>query len=421
MSPYNGLLGNCLAHYDKALFSLLAPVIAPLLFRQQDPLTALILTYSLLTVSIVARPMGALFFGWLCDYAGRIQALCYSLTGIAVATLAMGSLAMICQLGTLSPFWMLLIRAVQSFCAAGESTNGAIFVLEQTPAAKQNGMSSYYDAAATAGWLLASALVALLTEWGHLDTHWPWLCVLGGFVGLYGLKLRGQALIFPSKPAIFSKESTPLSKVSLLAFLRIKQQRVAFFALIAAAGFSYTTYTVAFMLMNGYIPLISQINLKTIAWMNVLLISLDIVLSPCFGYLANRWGHRRQMLWAAIAMMISGVPIFYLLQQASLLTVTISRLLIVALGIAFAATYHAWAQTLVPAEARGRVISLAYALGSQLIGVPSAAVSLWLYQKTTWVGAPAFYLVLAAMAAAFAVNTAKPILNPSLQENHAKV
>ncbi len=60
---YGGLIGNVVEHYDKALFSLLAPFIGPLFFVDEDPLTALIKVYGILFLSTLARPIGGFF--WL--------------------------------------------------------------------------------------------------------------------------------------------------------------------------------------------------------------------------------------------------------------------------------------------------------------------------------------------------------------------
>src|SRR5476649_2874042 len=92
LSRIAGMIGNVMGNYDKALFALLAPFIAPLFFGQQEPVTALILTYALLPLGILTRPLGSLFFGWMGDRTSRKKALCCSLLGIAIVTLGMGCL-----------------------------------------------------------------------------------------------------------------------------------------------------------------------------------------------------------------------------------------------------------------------------------------------------------------------------------------
>ena len=52
-----GIVGNFLEHYDNALFGLLSPFIAPLFFGGEDHITALILTYCMLPLGIITRPV----------------------------------------------------------------------------------------------------------------------------------------------------------------------------------------------------------------------------------------------------------------------------------------------------------------------------------------------------------------------------
>src|SRR5579862_8456534 len=98
-----GIIGNILEHYDNALFGLLAPFIASLFFEKSDPLTALILTYGMLPLGIVFRPLGSLFFGWLGDRYGRKQALSLSLVMMAAVTVSMGCLPTYATAGIAAP------------------------------------------------------------------------------------------------------------------------------------------------------------------------------------------------------------------------------------------------------------------------------------------------------------------------------
>src|SRR5580692_11516409 len=125
-----GIIGNIFEHYDNALFGLLAPFIASQFFETSDPITALILTYGILPLGIVFRPIGSLFFGWIGDRYGRRQALCLSLTGMAIATISMGCLPTYATAGIVAPCLLALCRILQNFFASGENVGGAIFLLE---------------------------------------------------------------------------------------------------------------------------------------------------------------------------------------------------------------------------------------------------------------------------------------------------
>ena len=75
--------------------------------------------------------------------------------------------------------------------------------------------------------------------------------------------------------------------------------------------------------------------------------------------------------------------------------------MIILSGVAFAAPYHAWALEQVPPRHRYLIISLGAALGSQLIGMPTSAICLWLYQISGWSFAPGLYLMAAGIGASF--------------------
>ena len=57
------LLGNALDNFDTSIYSFLAPLLAPRFFPHADPIVQLILAYSVLMISLIARPLGAFVFG----------------------------------------------------------------------------------------------------------------------------------------------------------------------------------------------------------------------------------------------------------------------------------------------------------------------------------------------------------------------
>ena len=156
--------------------------------------------------------------------------------------------------------------------------------------------------------------------------------------------------------------------------------------------------------MNGYVPLVTSLSPSSVMGINTFLLVLDMLMLPLFGYLATQWGREKMMMAAAIASICCALPLFYMLQDAKLGVVIVIRLMITTLGVAFSATYHSWTQDRVPPAARYTILSLGYALGSQLIGAPTCAISLWLYQKLNWFGAPALYLMFTASLAAYFVR-----------------
>lgn len=392
----SAMVGNFLEHYDNALFGLLAPFIAPLFFKGTDPVTALVLTYCILPLGLITRPFGSIFFGWIGDRIGRKYALFYSLSGTALVTMSMGLLPTYQEIGSHAPLFLAFGKMLQSFFVAGESSGGAIFILEHTPQKKRSFVSSCYDASSIGGILFASALITLFSTLGWLDQYWRLLFFAGGVTALFGLLLRWKT---EDGPEFLHEKKTLPERIWPL----LKEQKRTLLAIILVSGFSYTLYSLAFTLMTGYIPLITSATRTEIAKTNTLLLIIDFLLLPCFGYLASKFGKRRIMIAAAITSALTAIPLFSLLDQAQAGVIIAVRIIIVLCGVAFSAPYHAWALEQLPPRHRYRILSLGNALGSQLIGMPASAICLWLYQLLGWSWSPGLYLLITGSAASLAL------------------
>jgi len=386
---WSACLGNLFEHYDNALFGLLSPFLAPLIFPKQAPMTALLLTYAMIPLGMLARPLGSLVLGYIGDVYGRKQALFVSLMGMALVSLGMALTPIYSHIGWIAPLIFCIARALQNFLAAGESMGGAIFLLENAPKSKHDLLSSVYNASTLAGILIASLGVTLLGLMGHVEKSWRVLYLIGSITGLFGTFLRKG----------FSKQS------GLTTPTRLRHTLIPFFVdfwtfkrpliLIAiSAGFAYANYTMALVLMNGFIPLISPHTKESMMTLNTALLILDFSTLPLFGWISSKITKEKLMLGASVGVVILGIPLFMLLEQASFAAIVVVRIALVLFGVAFFAPFHAWAQELVPETKRYRIISMGYALGSQLIGGPTAALSLALFKKTGMIPTLSYYWLL---------------------------
>jgi MHS family proline/betaine transporter-like MFS transporter len=286
-----------------------------------------------------------------------------------------------------------MARMLQSFFVAGESTGAALYLLENTAPAKRSIISGFYGASSMMGYVMASALVAYFSLRGTIEEGWRVLFWIGGVTAVFGvfMRLKNQ-----------SKDLAAPKRTPLLQTLR--EHKGPLFAIIAAAGFSYTTYSMPCVLMNGFVPLVTSLSKTDVLQVNTLLLIVDMVLMPVFGYLAYRFGKERIMFGGAFWSAVAAIPLFYWVGGASLGMIIAIRLILVILGVAFAAPYHAWALERVAPEHRYTILCLGSSLGAQLIGAPASAVCLWLYQATGWVWSPGLYLLAMGAAACYAIR-----------------
>ena len=391
-------LGNLFEHYDTALFGFLSPFLAPLIFPEKEPITALILTYAMIPLGMLARPLGSLVFGYIGDTRGRKHALFISLAGMAIVSAGIAFSPTYVQAGILAPIFFCIGRLLQNFLAAGESMGGAIFLLENTSEKKHDLLSSLYNASTIAGILLASAGVFLFSH------GWRILYLFGCITALFGCIVRSK--LPPSHtPLKFAQTLPHLAKV-------FWTYRKPLLLIAITSGFAYANYSIALVLMNGYIPLISSITKKQMMSINTLLLVLDFCALPFFGYLASKISREKLMLAAALSVVLCAIPLFTLLQGATLFILIAIRILFVLFGVAFFAPFHAWAQQLIPPAHRYAVISFGYALGSQALGGPTAAISLWCFKNTHIVSSAAWYWAALALASII-------VLKPRPQEKTA--
>ncbi|HBR49910.1 MAG TPA: MFS transporter, partial [Nitrospira sp.] len=112
---FAGAIGNVLEWYDFALFGYFAPVLSVLFFPASDPSLSLIATFSVFAVGFLARPLGALCFGYWGDTRGRRSALSWSIILMAIPTCLLGLLPTYAQIGLLAPIALTVLRFIQGF------------------------------------------------------------------------------------------------------------------------------------------------------------------------------------------------------------------------------------------------------------------------------------------------------------------
>ncbi len=396
---WNACLGNLFEHYDTALFGFLSPFLAPLIFPNKDPLTALILTYAIIPLGMLARPLGSLVFGYIGDVYGRRHALFLTLAGMSLISGCIALSPTYAQVGMLAPLIFFFGRVFQNFLAAGETMGGAIFLLENSPEKRHDLLSSFYNASTLGGHLLASLGVFLLARYNFIDPGWRLLYLCGCATALFGCIFRRSAPV-SREPIKFSQTLTNLKST-------LWTHRKALLFIVICSGFGSACYSIALVLMNGFIPLISTITKAEVMRINTYLLIFDFCALPFFGWVASRMSREKLMLSASLGVVLLAIPLFLLLEGASLPLLIAVRAAFVVIGVAFFAPFHAWASQLVPSNARYAIISLGYALGSQAIGSPTAALALWSFQKTGMVASASWHWMILGLASSGIIMMSK--------------
>ncbi|SFT62055.1 Sugar transporter [Geodermatophilus amargosae] len=190
------IIGTTVEWYDFFLYgSAAALVFSDLFFPEQDDFVGTLAAFATYAVGFFARPVGALVFGHFGDRIGRKKLLVVPLLMMGGATFLIGLLPTYATVGVLAPVLLVVLRLVQGFALGGEWGGAVLIVSEHGRPENRGFWSSWPQAGAPAGNLLATGVLALLAAFQSDEAFlsWGWripfllsavLIVVGLFVRL---------------------------------------------------------------------------------------------------------------------------------------------------------------------------------------------------------------------------------------------
>lgn len=110
-----------------------------------------------------ARPLGALFFGWLGDRKGRKLVLVATVTLMGVSTTCIGLLPTSEQVGVLAPILLVFLRICQGFGAGAELAGASVLLAEFSDRDNRGLFASLVCLGTNTGTLLASGVWLLVS------------------------------------------------------------------------------------------------------------------------------------------------------------------------------------------------------------------------------------------------------------------
>jgi MFS family permease len=189
------IIGTTVEWYDFFLYGSAAALVFPaLFFPEQSDFAGTLLSFGTYAVGFAARPIGALVFGHFGDRIGRKKLLVISLLMMGGATFAIGLLPTFGTVGVLAPLLLVTLRLIQGFALGGEWGGAVLLVSEHGKPENRGFWSSWPQAGAPAGNLLATGVLALLAAFQSdaAFESWGWRIpfLLSAVLILVGLFVR---------------------------------------------------------------------------------------------------------------------------------------------------------------------------------------------------------------------------------------
>ena len=392
------LLGNAVDHFDTSIYFFLAPVIAPLFFPHSDPVVALIMAYGILATSMVTRPVGTYIFGMIARTGGPSKALSHSLIGVGMATMMIGVLPDYHTIGILAPILLVVFRIFREVFAAGESAIAKLYILQDKPEKEAFRSSYLYQTSTIFGSVLAS-LAATFVHYLDIANGWRGVYFLGGSAAIIGYILRRVSIVIPERHSKKLLEFYGHGGIKILWNHKIDLLRIAI-----VNSFSHLTYVIPFVTMNHLIPLITDIELKTMMAINSFMLVFDMVAIPFIGRNIARFNPNAVMIISSSVLALTIIPVWYFIENASLAYITFVRFWIVIWGIVFLCPLNLWCSDQIKGSERYMIVGMGTTLGASAIGKLTPSICLALYYATESYMSIALYIACMFTVAIFVIK-----------------
>ncbi len=400
-----GAIGNVLEWYDFALFGYFAPVLSALFFPGSDPSLSLIATFGVFAVGFLARPLGALLFGYWGDTRGRRAALAWSIILMALPTCLVGLLPTYAQIGLAAPLILTALRFLQGLSVGGEFTGSVTFLVEHAAPTERGYIGSWAGFSAQIGALLGSGVGTLATASLSSDAlqQWGWRIpfVAGSVIALVGWYLRRR---IPESPAFERlKQAGVVSSApvrELLMSHRMPLLQVIGLVLLHGVGFY-----IFFVFLPTYLTKVTDLPMKTTLLINTICMALLAILIPIMGKLSDRIGHRWVLAAGATGLALGTVPFFSWLSSGHFALIVTAQVLITVLVSAYMGPFFAIVATLFPVARRYTGLSISYNIASALFGGTAPLMATVIMERSGSALAPGWYVSLCAVLSLLALST----------------
>jgi proline/betaine transport protein TphA len=405
-----GVFGNALEWYDFTAYAFLAPILAEIFFPAHDPFISLLMTFSVFALGFLARPFGALLFGYLGDSLGRRKALIISIIVMSLPTFLLGLLPTYATIGIMAPILLTILRLLQGTAVSGELTSAAAYLVEHAGENRRGWAGSLVMCSAFVGITLSSAMITLFTE---TTTHehllsWGWRLpfLLGGIIGLAGLIIRlrsAETHLFEQSKILESGETSTTVFAHLTGILRHKAVWLAMLltCIMAVGNWFFIAYFNTFLTKQVNLPI------REVMLINFIILCLFTLLLPLLGMLSDNVGRKPVLKIGIIGFILLSYPIFWLLNHGSIITAFAGELLFAVILAFIVAVIPTALAELFQVRTRNSGMALGYNFSLALFGGTAPLIALALVARTGNHFAPAYYLILCALVSLVALNRLK--------------
>jgi MFS transporter, MHS family, proline/betaine transporter len=386
-------LGGSLEFYDFVIYGFFAHYIAARFFPSTNSLVSMLLTFSVLAIGYIIRPIGGIVLSSLGDRIGRRPVFIASIAIVTSATICIGLLPDYASWGMAAPIALIALRVLQGFCVGGEMPGAITYAVEAAP--HRAGLAAGVIICAVNTGVMLATFVNLVVQSTLSPAEaaaygWRIAFLVGGVCGVVSYLLRRNLEESPE----FLQMRGAVVRQPFLETLRHHRGAVVAGALSIAvmAGFNGVLY--------GHMPayLVQRLHY---APRDAAIAQNAYLLVSSVGLLAAGWAGdfvpRRYLLRISCVLLAALACPFYAALVAHSVNLTV---LFVLAALAFSLASGTWASVLAdffPVQVRFSGISLAYNVAVVVFSGFAPLVCAALDRETGSPASPAWYVVGCAL------------------------
>jgi MFS family permease len=385
--------GNALEFFDFITYAFFAVQIGQTFFPAKTEFMSLLLSVGVFGVGFVFRPLGGIVIGAFADRAGRKPAMLLTIVLITIGTAGLALTPSYASIGLAAPVIVVLCRLVQGLALGGEVGPASVFLVEIAPPGKRGFYSSWQLASQGIAGVFAGGLGTVLSLMlaPASMAAWGWrvpfiLCLALIPIALF-LRREMPETGEPRSPASAAKPMT----AQLLA-----HKGLLVISVLVILGGTVSTYVANYLttyaIATLHFPPSTALSATLVAGASTFLFAL------LGGWLCDRYGRRRVMLWPRLVLTLIAWPAFLLLDRHPGLTTLYATAIALTALTAISSTASLVAiPELLPRAIRATGLSIAYAIGVSLFGGTTQLIVTWLIGVTKDPASPAWYVALTSV------------------------
>ncbi|WP_188805283.1 MFS transporter [Citricoccus zhacaiensis] len=404
-ASFAAFMGSVLEYYDLVIYGTASALVFDrVFFPESSSALALILSFATFATGYLARPVGAIIFGYIGDRISRKTAILLTLAMMGAATVLMGVIPPYAAIGVAAPIILVVLRIFQGIAIGGELGGSILIATEHAPEGRRGLFGSFATAGGQGGTVLATGVFAVvsLMPADQLEA-WGWripflasaVIVLLGLLIRFGLE-ETPDFVETKKAEGESPAAKPMNPITY-AFKNHLGTMVSITLLMSAMFVIWYILTVYSL---SYATASAGVDRTTMLWVVTIATALVVVMNPVWGSLSDKIGRTHLMAAGILAEAIFLFAYMASIGTGNILLIALSLCATAGLGHAVVnGVFPAFIVDNLPPQVRYTAGSLGLQAASVLGGFgPLVAVSLETSALGIW-AVPVICIVLAVLGA----------------------